>query len=53
MAKSTGFKGLADEETDQSDTEFKPLYDDNDELEYDNTFSIKFNLIFLKTVHDF
>ncbi|CAH0725884.1 unnamed protein product, partial [Brenthis ino] len=33
MAKSTGFKGLAEEETDQSDTEFKPLYDDIDELD--------------------
>ncbi|XP_047545351.1 chitin synthase chs-2-like [Vanessa atalanta] len=34
MAKnSQKFKGLSDDDSDQSDAEFRPLYDDNDELD--------------------
>lgn len=33
MATTPGFKDLQDD-SDQSDSEFQPLYDDTDELEY-------------------
>lgn len=40
MAKpNPGFKGLNDD-SDQSDAEFQPLYDDPDELEYETSFII-------------
>ena len=47
MAKSpnAGLKGVADEESDLSDAEFQPLYDDNDDLEYD---IISFSFIFTR-----